>query len=72
MVVQGTQKQHVVMMGHINFEHQVLIKKWWVRNKMNLTSGKLKDEENGATIESCFCLLPKVMSVFEVMGFKKA
>ncbi len=34
----------MVVIGHHNFKDEVLIKRWWVSEKMNGTSGKLKDE----------------------------
>ncbi len=41
--VQGTHK--LVMMGHINFEDQVLIKRQWANEKMNVTGKMFKDEK---------------------------
>jgi hypothetical protein len=43
MAIQRTQK--MVMMGHINFEDQALIKRQQVGKKMNTTSEKLKDKK---------------------------
>jgi hypothetical protein len=34
---------------------------------MNATSMKFKDEKNMVIVESCFCLLLQVVSVFEVL-----
>jgi hypothetical protein len=45
MVVQGTKK--VVVMGCINLEDQVLIKRHWACIKMNVMGEKLKDEKKG-------------------------
>jgi hypothetical protein len=67
MVVQRTQK--VVMMGHINFKGQTLIKRWWVGKKMNAMGRKFKDEINRITIKSCFRVLLEVVNVFEVLKF---
>jgi hypothetical protein len=37
--------QKVVVMGHHNFKDKLLIKRWWVGQKMNVTGGKLKDKK---------------------------
>ncbi len=42
MVIQNTHK--LVVMGHINFEDHVLIKRWQA-SKMNMTGGMFKDEK---------------------------
>ncbi len=42
MGIQRTKK--VVVMDRNNFEDEALIKRWWVSQKMNEMSGKLKDE----------------------------
>jgi hypothetical protein len=34
---------------------------------MNVMGGKFKDEKNGVVVESYFCLLLEVMSIFEVI-----
>jgi hypothetical protein len=34
-------------MGRINFEDHVLIKRWQANEKMNMTGGIFKDEQNG-------------------------
>jgi len=44
MVIQNTHK--LVVMGHINFEDHVLIKRWQA-SKMNMTGGMFKDEKKG-------------------------
>jgi hypothetical protein len=41
IVVQRTHK--LVMMGRINFEDHALIRRWWVDEKMNATSGMFKN-----------------------------
>jgi hypothetical protein len=43
VVVQGTHK--LVMMGCINFEDHVLIKRWRACKKMNAMGKKFKDEK---------------------------
>jgi len=35
----------MLMMGHHNFEDELLIKRWWVDQKMNGMGGKFKDEK---------------------------
>ncbi len=68
MVIQG--KQKMVVMGHINFKEQALIKKQRASKKMNAIGGKFKDEK-GVIIKS-FCLLSKVVNVFEVLEITEA
>ncbi len=65
VVVEGTQK--MVMMGCINFEDQTLIRRWWACEKMNVAGGKRKNEKNNIIVESGFCFLLKIVSVFEVL-----
>ncbi len=60
-------KGHINLMGHINFEDHALIKRWQIAKKMNVMGGKFKDEKNGVVVESYFCLLLEVMSIFEVI-----
>ncbi len=43
MAIQGTQK--MVVMGHINFEDQALIKRQQEYEKMNVTGKMFKDEK---------------------------
>ncbi len=43
VVVQGTHK--FIVMGCINFEDHVLIKRWWASKKMNAMNEKLKDKK---------------------------
>jgi hypothetical protein len=66
VAIQRTHK--LVMMGHINYKDHALIKRWQV-GKKNAKDKKFKDEKNGVTVESCFCLLLEVVSVFEVLEF---
>jgi hypothetical protein len=35
----------MVLMGCINFEDQMLIKRWWACEKMNVMGKKLKNEK---------------------------
>ncbi len=48
-------------MGCHNFEDEVLIKKQWASQKMNVMDGKLKDKKNRIIIETYFCLLSEAM-----------
>jgi len=41
--IKGTHK--LIVMGRINFEDHVLIKKQWVDEKMNVTGEMFKDEK---------------------------
>jgi hypothetical protein len=43
MAGQGTHE--FIMMGHINFEDHVLIKRWKVAKKMNVMGKKFKDKK---------------------------
>jgi len=43
VVVQGTHK--LVVMGNINFEDHMLIKRRWVDEKMNVTGRMFKDKK---------------------------
>ncbi len=43
VVVQGTHK--LIVMGHINFEDHVLIKKQCTNEKMNVAGGMFKDRK---------------------------
>ncbi len=45
VTVQWTHK--LVVMGCINFEDHVLIKRWRVNEKMNVTGRKFRDEKKG-------------------------
>jgi hypothetical protein len=67
VVVQGTHK--FVMMGRINFEDHVIIKRWRANEKMNVMGRMFKDEKNGVTIQSSLCLLLEVECVFKVLEF---
>jgi hypothetical protein len=67
VAIQGTQK--MVVMGHHNFKDKVLIKIWQACPKMN---GTIRTKINIITIESCFCLLSKIVYVFEVLKFTEA
>jgi hypothetical protein len=44
VAIQGTHKP--IVMGHINFENHVLIKRQWVGQKMNAINRTFKDEKN--------------------------
>jgi hypothetical protein len=70
VVVQRTQK--MVMMGCINFEDHVLIKRQWVGDKMNVMSGKLKDGKKWRNHHKWFSFLAKVVSIFKVLENTKA
>jgi hypothetical protein len=39
---------------------------------MNVMNRKFKDEKNGVVIESCFCLLLEVVSVFKILEIVEA
>ncbi len=67
MVVQRTNK--LIVIGHINLKVQVLIKRCWTNEKMNVMGGMFKDEKNGVTIESNLHLLLEVVRFFEVLEF---
>ncbi len=67
MVVQGTHK--LVMIGCINFEDHVLIKRQRVDEKMNVRAGCSRIRKNRVIIESNLCLLLEVMCIFEVLEF---
>jgi hypothetical protein len=41
-------------MGRINFENHVLIKKWRVYEKMNVTGGMFKDEKKRGNCQKHF------------------
>jgi hypothetical protein len=58
VAIQRTQK--MVVMGCINFEDHVLIKRHWVGDKMNVMSGKFKNGKKGVTIINGFHFLPKL------------
>ncbi len=62
----------MLMMGHHNFKDELLIKRWWVDQKMNGMGGKFKDEKILSNFESCFRLLSKVVCAFEVLEFIEA
>jgi hypothetical protein len=64
VAVQHTHK--LVVMGHINFEDHVLIKRWWACKKMNATSGMFKDKKNKVIIKNNLCLLLEMVHVFKV------
>ncbi len=65
MAILGTHK--LVMMGHINFEDRVLIKRWGASKKMNAMGDKFKDEKIGVVVENKSPLLLEVVHVFEVL-----
>jgi len=67
MAIQGTHK--LVVMGRINFEDHVLIKKWQVDEKMNVSSKMFKDEKKRGIVKSNLRLLLEVVCVFEVLEF---
>ncbi len=67
VVVQGTHK--LVMMGHINCNDQVLIKRQRENKKMNVACKMFKEEEKNVIVKSCFHFLLQVVSVFEVLEF---
>jgi hypothetical protein len=57
------------MMGCINFEDHVLIKRRRASKKMNAMGEMFKDEKNGVTVKSSLRLLLEVMHIFEVLEF---
>jgi hypothetical protein len=57
------------MMGCINFEDHVLIKRQWVGKKMNVTGGMFKDKKNKVIVENSLRLLLEVVHVFKVLEF---
>jgi hypothetical protein len=59
----------LVVMCCINFKDHVLIKKWWVSKKMNVTSRKFKDKKNRVIVENNLCLLLKVVRIFKILEF---
>ncbi len=67
MAIQRTFK--LVVMGRINFEDYALIKRWWVNEKMNVTSGIFKNKKKNLTIKNNLCLLLEVVRFFEVLEF---
>jgi hypothetical protein len=67
VAVQDTHK--LVVMGRINFEDHVLIKRWWAGKKMNATSGMFKDKKNKVIVKSSLRLLLEVVHVFKVLEF---
>jgi hypothetical protein len=68
MAVQGTHK--FVVMGRINFEDHVLIKKHWANKKMNVMGGMFKDEKYGVIVKNSLRLLLEVVHIFQVLEFK--
>ncbi len=70
MVVQGTWK--MVVMGHINFDDQVLIKRWQASEKWMQWARSSRTKKNGVTIKYGFCFLLKVVSIFEVLEITEA
>jgi hypothetical protein len=67
MVVQGTHK--LVMMGRINFEDHVIIKRQQADKKMNVMVGCSRMRKNGLTIQSNLRLLLEIVCVFKVLEF---
>ncbi len=68
VVVQGTHK--LVMMGRINFKDDVLIRRQWANERMNVTSNIfVQRHEKEVIIESGLHLLLEVVHVFEVLEF---
>jgi len=67
VAIKGTHK--LVVMGCINFEDHVLIKKQWADEKMNVTGEMFKDEKKKVTNESSLHLLLEVVCIFEVLEF---
>ncbi len=57
----------MLVIGHHNFEDELLIKRRRVGQKMNAMGEKLKDEKKQSNRQSLFCLLLEAMSVFEVL-----
>jgi hypothetical protein len=70
VVVQGTQK--MVVMGCINFEDHVLIKKQWAGDKMNVMNEKFKNGKKQCNHHKWFSFLAKVVSIFKVLEIAKA
>ncbi len=62
VVIKKTQK--MVMMGHHNFEDKVIIKRQWVGQKMNGTSGKLKDENKWSNCRKLFSFATDKLCAF--------
>ncbi len=62
-------KHKLLMMGCINFEDHVLIKRQWVGKKMNVTGGMFKDKKNKVIVENSLRLLLEVVHVFKVLEF---
>jgi len=54
-----TRDTKMVVMGHINFEDQTLIKRRQVGKKMNATSGKLKDKKTRCNHQKLFSFIAK-------------
>jgi len=67
VVVQGTHK--LVVMGHINFEDDALIKRQPVDEKMNVMVGCSRTRKNKVTIVNNLFLLLEVVRIFKVLEF---
>ncbi len=66
VVIQRTHK--LIMLGRINFEDHVLIKRWWASKKMNVMGGMFKGEKkNEVIVKSSLCLLLEIVNIFEVL-----
>jgi urease alpha subunit len=63
VIIQGTHK--LVVMGRINFEHHVLIKRWQVGEKMNVMGGTFKEEKKQGNHRKQFAYVAKCCACFQ-------
>ncbi len=59
----------MIMMGHHNFKDETLIKRWYVVQKMNGTSKKLKDKNKWSNRWELFLFIAKNCVFLEALEF---
>jgi hypothetical protein len=66
VAIQGTHKLRV--MGHINFEGHVLIKRWQANEKMNVTNGIFKEEKKWGNCKKQLAFVARSCAHFQSFG----